>query len=64
MQVITDIDDTVKSSGGVKLGNIPLGGIDTQDTRGKFYPGVFRFMLALAEHELPPDVAPLLRQWR
>jgi len=59
MQVITDIDDTVKSSGGVKLGNIPLGGIDTQYTRGKFYPGVFRFMLALAEHELPPDVAPL-----
>lgn len=27
-KVVTDIDDTVKSSGGVKLFGIPLGGID------------------------------------
>jgi len=27
-RVVTDIDDTVKSSGGIKLFGIPLGGID------------------------------------
>ncbi len=29
-RVVTDIDDTVKSSGGVKLLGIPLGGIDVR----------------------------------
>jgi phosphatidate phosphatase APP1 len=29
-KVVTDIDDTVKSSGGVKLFGIPLGGIDVK----------------------------------
>jgi hypothetical protein len=31
-RVVTDIDDTVKSSGGVKLFGIPLGGIDVSST--------------------------------
>ena len=29
-KVVTDIDDTVKSSGGVRLFGIPLGGIDVR----------------------------------
>jgi hypothetical protein len=48
IKVVTDIDDTVKSSGGVKLLGIPLGGIDTQYKRGDFYPGVSQFMLELS----------------
>ena len=59
LQVIVDIDDTVKSSGGVTLAGIPLGGVDTQYQRGDFYPGVFRFLLALSKHNLPEDVPPL-----
>ena len=59
LQVIVDIDDTVKSSGGVTLAGIPLGGVDTQYQRGVFYPGVFRFLLALSKHNLPEDVPPL-----
>lgn len=47
-QVISDVDDTLKSSGGVKIGDIALGGIDTQYARGEFYPGVFQFMLELS----------------
>ena len=47
-QVMTDIDDTVKSSGGLKVGGVYLGGIDTQYRRGDFYPGVFQFQLELA----------------
>jgi hypothetical protein len=46
IQLITDIDDTVKSSGGVRLFwkvGPALGGIDTQYARGDFYPGVFQF---------------------
>ena len=49
IKVVTDIDDTVKSSGGVKLLGIPLGGIDTQYKRGDFYPGVSQFMLELSK---------------
>ena len=67
LQVITDIDDTVKSSGGVKFGGIPLGGIDTQYRRGLFYPGVFRFMLELASYattEAPLSVAVLTARAR
>lgn len=51
-QVITDIDDTVKSSGGVAIllgeTKIPLGGVDTSFKRNSFYPGVFQFSLELA----------------
>ena len=32
-KVVTDIDDTVKSSGGVKLFGIPLGGVDVSSKR-------------------------------
>lgn len=49
-RVITDIDDTVKSSGGKTLFGIPLGGIDKQFRRGEFYPGVFQFILELSRH--------------
>ena len=47
-QVVTDIDDTVKSSGGVAIAGIALGGVDTSFTRNSFYPGVFQFGLELA----------------
>ena len=50
VRVITDIDDTVKSSGGKTLFGIPLGGIDKQYHRGEFYPGVFQFILELSRH--------------
>jgi len=49
-RVVTDIDDTVKSSGGVKLFGVPLGGIDTQYSRGEFYPGAFQFFFELSAH--------------
>eukprot|EP00978_Attheya_sp_CCMP212_P004416 scaffold9664_cov51-Attheya_sp.AAC.1 len=47
-QVISDVDDTLKSSGGVNVGGVALGGIDVQYKRGDFYPGVFQFMLELS----------------
>jgi len=59
LQVITDVDDTLKSSGGVKVGDIALGGIDVQYQRGQFYPGVFQFMLELSSGIVPPKVAVL-----
>lgn len=49
-QVITDIDDTVKSSGGIAIAGIALGGVDTSYSRGSFYPGVFQFGLELSDH--------------
>ena len=49
-QVISDVDDTIKSSGGVNVAGVALGGIDTQYTRGDFYPGVFQFYLELSLH--------------
>lgn len=66
-QIITDIDDTVKSSGGVTLAGIPLGGVDNTYTRNAFYPGVFQFGLELARsggrlpwrRATPPNVAVL-----
>lgn len=64
LRVVTDIDDTVKSSGGVRLLGIPLGGIDTQFKRGEFYPGVFQFALELSRAAINevrrtvPTVAP------
>lgn len=48
-RVVTDIDDTVKSSGGVNIFGVNLGGIDTQFKRGEFYPGVFQFALELSK---------------
>ena len=47
-QVISDVDDTIKSSGGVNVAGVALGGIDTQFARGDFYPGVFQFYLELS----------------
>ena len=47
-QVISDVDDTIKSSGGVNVAGVALGGIDTQYARGDFYPGVFQFYLELS----------------
>jgi hypothetical protein len=64
-QVVTDIDDTIKSSGGLALGGIPLGGVDTSYARDTFYPGVFQFGLELAcsgvrlPGAVPPKVAVL-----
>ena len=59
-QVISDVDDTLKSSGGIKIGDIALGGIDKQYNRGEFYPGVFQFMLELSLSSImqqPPALA-------
>ena len=47
-QVVSDIDDTLKSSGGVAVAGVSLGGIDVQYDRGDFYPGVFQFMWELS----------------
>lgn len=58
--VVTDIDDTVKSSGGLMLVGIPLGGVDTSFSRGAYYPGVFQFQLELSMHGLVPGQAPAL----
>jgi hypothetical protein len=46
-KVVTDIDDTVVSSGGLKLFGIKLGGIDNRYRRGQVYPGVIQFALEL-----------------
>lgn len=51
-QVVSDIDDTLKSSGGVKIGGVALGGIDVQYARGEFYPGVFQFMWELSVYSV------------
>ena len=53
LQVVTDIDDTVKSSGGWRAAGIPLGGIDEQYERGALYPGASRFALELSRRHLP-----------
>ena len=57
-QVVTDIDDTIKSSGGVAIAGIALGGVDTSYTRNSFYPGVFQFGLELAAHTAKPRDPP------
>ena len=61
LAVIVDVDDTVKSSGNVRLFDIPLGGIDGQYERGAFYPGVGDFCveLALASGAAPEPVSVL-----
>ncbi|KAL3822579.1 hypothetical protein ACHAXA_007690 [Cyclostephanos tholiformis] len=51
-QVVSDIDDTLKSSGGLEIGGVSLGGVDVQYDRGDFYPGVFQFMWELSLHTI------------
>lgn len=51
-QVVSDIDDTLKSSGGVTVAGVSLGGIDVQYDRGDFYPGVFQFMWELSSYSV------------
>ena len=52
--VISDIDDTIHSSGGLTLaGYVNLGGVDTQYARGTIYPGVCHFFLALVRRPRP-----------
>ena len=66
-KVVTDIDDTVKSSGGVRLLGIPLGGIDTQFKRGTFYPGAFQFAFEVSsavKRSIPENVAVLTARAR
>ena len=64
-QVISDVDDTLKSSGGVNIGGVALGGIDVQYARGVMYPGVEEFMLQLSldnrkdQTTPPPKIAIL-----
>jgi hypothetical protein len=65
-QVISDVDDTLKSSGGVNVAGVALGGIDVQYERGDYYPGVAQFMLELSMYNpingatmTPPKVAIL-----
>ena len=65
-QVISDVDDTLKSSGGVNVAGVALGGIDVQYERGDYYPGVAQFMLELSMYHpysetirTPPKVAIL-----
>ena len=58
IRVVTDIDDTVKSSGGVKLFGIPLGGIDRQYSRGEFYPGAFQFFYELSQFNTKKSAVP------
>ena len=48
IKVITDIDDTVKSSGGVKLFGISLGGVDVSGSlriNRSFIPVIFLIIL-------------------
>ena len=59
LQVVTDIDDTIKSSGGVALAGIPLGGVDTSYQRNSVYPGVFHFAAALAAQSIMGPPAPV-----
>jgi hypothetical protein len=47
-QVICDVDDTLKSSGGINVAGVALGGIDVQYQRGDFYPGVAEFILGVS----------------
>jgi len=47
-QVVSDVDDTLKSSGGVNVGGVALGGIDVQYARGEVYPGVIEFILQMS----------------
>ncbi|GAW81477.1 hypothetical protein, conserved [Plasmodium gonderi] len=59
-QVIIDIDDTIRSSGGYKFFNYALGGVDAQYQRGEMYPGSFQFIFELAMNKLSTESKPLL----
>ncbi|EUD68202.1 hypothetical protein C922_01220 [Plasmodium inui San Antonio 1] len=59
-QVIIDIDDTIRSSGGYKFFNYALGGVDAQYQRGETYPGSFQFIFELAMNKLSSEAKPLL----
>lgn len=48
VRVVTDIDDTVKSSGNKRLFGVPLGGIDAQCERGKPLAIPFERVVAIA----------------
>jgi len=62
-QVISDVDDTIKSSGGVNVAGVALGGIDTQYKRGDFYPGVFQFYFEMSMYSVEQiNEAVLLEQ--
>lgn len=60
-QVISDVDDTLKSSGGLNVAGVALGGIDVQYERGVVYPGVAEFMFHLSSANVatPAKVAIL-----
>ena len=60
IQVVVDVDDTVKSSGNVRILDIPLGGIDAQYERGEFYPGVCDFCFELAAARSAPEPVAVL----
>ena len=60
IQVVVDVDDTVKSSGNVRILDIPLGGIDAQYNRGEFYPGVCDFCFELAAARSDPEPVAVL----
>jgi hypothetical protein len=55
-QVISDVDDTLKSSGGVNVAGIALGGIDVEYERNDMYPGVAEFLYELSRHTAQPAV--------
>ena len=69
-RVVTDIDDTVKSSGGKNIFGVYLGGVDTQFKRGTFYPGAFQFSWELSKYNrmlkeaMVPKVAVLTARAR
>ena len=48
IKVISDVDDTLKSSGDRKLGEKSLGGVDSQLPRNHIYPGAFSFLRELS----------------
>ena len=60
IQVVVDVDDTVKSSGNVRILDIPLGGIDAQFERGEFYPAVCDFCFELASARSDPEPVAVL----
>ena len=60
IQVVVDVDDTVKSSGNVRILDIPLGGIDAQYERGEFYPGACDFCFELAAARSAPEPVAVL----
>lgn len=57
-KVVTDIDDTVKSSGGVKLFGIPLGGIDVSQYISFIYLLFYRLYIVLCSFILLIKVNP------